>query len=299
MAEGSNVERMSNPSTLPNFLIVGPPKTGSTSLWYYVRQHPQVFMSEVKEPSYFWTDPPTWKKNRADTIEAYGRLFEGSEGFPAVGEASPTYFADPKAPEIIHDTLPGVKLIALLRDPVERAFSEFTFQRMRDFEPEPDFLGAVAADRSRPRDTKVNYIDPGLYHKHLTRYLAVFPRDRILAVFSSDMRDDPGSVMKDVFSFLGVDPDVRVDTSPQHNVSGQPRVKTLHNLMSRDTRIRRVATKLLPVSARKALRRIRNANLDRYEMTLEQRCDILAHYREDISRLESLLNRDLSSWTTA
>lgn len=275
---------------LPNFLIIGAPKSGTTSLWHYVSQHPDVF-ANAKEPGYFWTFKPARK---VQTLEEYESLFEGSEGFTAVGEGSPTYFSDPNAPERISELIPEAKLIAILRDPCDRAFSEFTFQRLRNDESVPDFLDAVAADADRTPG--FGYIETGLYHRNLTRYLDFFDRSRLKVVFNEDLKMDRVRVVAEVFEFLGVDPTYDVDTDLELTASGVPKIKALHWLLGRNNPIRRTLIPLLPKGVTRIARRVRNANLDRQVMTPDERAAILPYFEEDIRRLEKLVDRDLGHW---
>ncbi|HKZ29722.1 MAG TPA: sulfotransferase domain-containing protein [Acidimicrobiia bacterium] len=282
---------------LPNFMLIGAGKAGSTSLWHYVVQHPDVFPPKQKEPSYFWTDKHS-RPGKAETLEAYQSLFEGSESYKAVGDASPTYLVDENAPHEIRKMIPDVKLIAILRDPCARAFSEFMMHRMRQDEPERRFLDAVAADPSRPIDHRLNYIETGLYHKHLSRYLSVFPAGQLKVVLNDDLKGEPKEVMKDVFEFLGLDADVAIDTDVEFNVSGVPKIKALHWLLTKNHSIKRGLLPLLPKGLIKSLRRAKNANLERQFMTPQERAALLPSFEADILELEKLLGRDLSHWRT-
>lgn len=275
---------------LPNFMLIGAPKAGTTSLWHYISQHPDVF-TNVKEPGYFWTHKPARK---VQTLEEYERLFEGSEGFTAVGEGSPTYLSDPNAPARIRELIPDVRLIAILREPCERAFSEFTFQRLRSAEPEETFLAAVEADAER--HPGFGYVHTGLYHQHLSRYLEHFDTDRLEVVFNEDLKSDRDAVVAEVFRFLGVDPDQPVDTELELTASGKPKVRALHWLLGRNNPIRRALVPLLPERLTRAARRVRNANLDRQVLSDADRAELLPRFRDDIQRLQDLLGRDLSHW---
>src|SRR5919108_6309578 len=110
----------------PNFFIVGTQKAATTSLYFYLKEIPGVYMSQVKEPFYF--APHAVQSNTSDLIRdkrEYLRLFENASGYVAVGEASPIYLWDPDAPKLIHQTVPHARIIMILRDPIERAYSNY------------------------------------------------------------------------------------------------------------------------------------------------------------------------------
>lgn len=279
--------------TLPNFLIIGAPKAGSTSLYHYVGQHPDIFTSEVKEPGYFWTYRTPGK---VEKLEAYQNLFRGSEGFKAVGEGSPTYLSDENAPRLIKELIPNAKLVAILRNPYERAFSQFVFLRLRGQETEETLLAAVEADNARPISERLNYVDQGLYHRNLSRFLSFFDRDQLKVVLLEDLEARPHDVVAEIFSFLDVDPSVTVDTSDKLTESGVPRRKLMHWLLSDRNPLKRGLTPLVPRRLKKAVRRLRSANLEKQAMSQADRTMLAKYFEEDIDRLEVLLGRDLSKW---
>lgn len=285
---------------LPNFLVIGAAKAGTTSLWHYLGQHPDVFMSEVKEPDYFRTDLPTTrgrsKKDLTTTLEDYEKLFKDSSGYSAVGEASPNYLADEHAARRIRETIPDAKLIAILRDPSARAFSEFTFHRMRGKEPVGRFLDAVADDETRPLERRLYYVQHGLYAQGLARFYDTFPAEQIKVVFNDDLRRDAPAVMQGLFSFLGVDPDVKVQTEAELMVSGVPKNKALHWLLGRHNFLKDNLGPLLPEKLRDMARSIKNANLERQKMSPEERAAVGKYFADDLAQLESLLGVDLSRW---
>lgn len=280
---------------LPNFLIIGAPKAGSTSLWEYVRQHPDVFPTEKKEPHYFWSLKHSLP-GKTVTLEAYRALFEGSEAYAAAGEASPGYLADENSPHEIRKMIPDVKLIAILRDPCARAFSGFMMHRMRKDEPEEGFLDAIAADAGRPAAKRIGYVENGLYYKQLSRYLSVFPAEQLKVVLNEDLKVKPKEVLREVFTFLRIDPDVDIDTDVQFTVSGVPKVKALHWLLHGKNPIKRMLLPFLPKRLIKSLRLAKNANLTRQFITPEERSALLPAFEADILELEKLLGRDLAHW---
>jgi hypothetical protein len=255
-------------------------------------------MSKVKEPDYF-REQKAARVGVVRTLEEYEALFRNAAGYKAIGEASPTYISDPQAVLGIRKLLPDVRLIAILRDPCRRCFSEFTYQSMRGYEPEPNFVDAFTVDPSRPEGDRIDYVRDSLYFRNLSRYFAVFPASQIKVVFNDDLRRDPQKLVSDIFAFLGVDPSVKVDTQAELTVSGVPRNRTLHRLLARHNPIKDTILPVLPRWARDIGRRIKNANLQRQSMTPADRAAVLPYFEEDTRQLEKLLNVDLAHWRVA
>jgi hypothetical protein len=193
---------------LPTFLIIGAPKTGTTSLYTYLRQHPAIFMSYIKEPhffSYLAGDKmagPLLPKLALGlrTIEDYASLFAGAGPEQiAVGEASTGYLGKPGIAEVIHKHLPDVRLIAILRDPAERAFSNYLMHRRLRMIEDPDFERFVRS----PAGAKILW--GGYYGRFLRDYLAVFPREQLMINLQQDLDRDRERVVADVMRFIGVD----------------------------------------------------------------------------------------------
>lgn len=184
----------SEASGLPSFLVIGAMKGGTTSLYEYLGRHPQIFMSEVKELHYF-TPHINWGKGLA----WYREQFQGSDGALAVGEASTSYSKYPDVtgvPERIRDLLPDVRLIYLVRHPIERIRSQYLHQVLMGEERRPFDIAVT----SEPR-----YVNYSRYAMQLDRYLGCFERDRILVIPSESFRDDRQATLASVFRFLGVD----------------------------------------------------------------------------------------------
>jgi hypothetical protein len=180
---------------LPNFLVIGAMKAGTTSLWRYLRTHPEVFMPDVKEIDFFSRND-NWNRG----LDWYLRHFQEAHAARAVGEASTGYTKHPLAPgvaERIAATLPDARLVYVVRDPIERIRSHYDH--------------AVAAGvETQPLDVAVlddpEYVDTSSYGIQLEQYLAHFPRDRLLVIDSSALRRSRSETMRTVFAFLGVDP---------------------------------------------------------------------------------------------
>lgn len=285
--------------TLPNFVIIGVAKAGTTSLYRYLDQHPQVFMCPVKETNFFayedtragtWTDevdPPNPARFRVKTLEAYEALFAGVSDEIAIGEASPRYFRCPTAARRIHACIPDVKLVASLRNPADRAFSGFLMRVRRGH----------AEMKIRERLTpESHHVREGFYYRWLKRYFDIFPRDQVKICIFEEFKNDPARVIVDLFDFLGVDTNFLPDTSIRHNPAGIPKSRLLSRLLFDSTLIR-TAKSVLPESVQGLVKRVRQQNL-RTPPTFpaDLRAELLDLYREDILKLEALLDRDLSIW---
>ena len=180
---------------LPNFLVIGAMKAGTTSLYHYLREHPQVFMPSVKELDYFAREPASGRG-----IDWYRRQFAPAPAeATAVGEASTLYAKHPLfpgVPERIADSIPDAKLIYLVRDPIERIRSHYQHQVA---------LGAERAPLDEAVFRDPIYIDTSRYAMQIDRYLEVFARDQLLVVTSERLLGEREAAVRDVYAFVGVD----------------------------------------------------------------------------------------------
>jgi len=285
--------------TLPNFMIIGVAKAGTTSLYRYLDQHPQVFMCPIKGTNFFgyedardwkWTDegnPPALRHFQAKTFEEYEALFTGASDEIAIGEASPQYFRCPTAARRIHACIPDVKLVASLRNPADRAFSGFLMRTRR---------GEAVLRIDEELTPEASHVREGFYSKRLKRYFDIFPRHQIKIYIFEEFMKDPAKVVVDLFDFLGVDTNFLPDTSIRHNPAAVPKIRLLHRLFYQPILIR-TAKSLLPESVQQMAKRVRQQNLKAPpKLPADVRAKLLDLYREDILKLEALLDRDLSVW---
>jgi len=221
---------------MPTFLVIGAGRSGTTSCYYYLKAHPEIFMSPVKEPRFFaydgtlptYSGPDTsaWLRSCVVEPDAYLRLFDGVRDERAIGEASIQYLSYPGCPERIRARIPEVRIVALLRDPVERAYSQFLFVSRDGFEPERDFVAALDAEPDRIHAgwaPGFQYATYGLYYRHLSRYYEQFDREQIRVYLYDDFKGDTAAVLRDIYAFVGVDPDFAPDLTRRYNPSGVPR----------------------------------------------------------------------------
>jgi len=292
----------------PNFLIIGAARSGTTSLHHYLGQHPQVFMCPVKEPNYFAFDGQLGElygpgiEHLADKSvverDAYLNLFRDVRGERAIGEVSPRYLIARGCPERIAGEVPNAKLIAILRHPVDRAYSSFIGRRKDGWEPCRDFREAFEAepDRIAAKQTMGLHFSAGCYADHLQAYFAHFERDQIRVVLFDDLVGDPGSLLNELFGFLQVDPDFLPDFSKRHNQSGEIPNRGTRLFWQHSERMRRSVRRIIPEGWRDwAYERI-TQNLERPELPASIRAEFTEYYRDDISRLSEMIDRDLGCW---
>lgn len=283
--------------TLPNFLIIGAHKAGTTSLHHYLQQHPQVFLPVLKEARFFSYNPgkppaPSSPFAFDETVhpiktwEQYRELFAPVTTEKAIGEASPCYLNNPYAPFRIREALPGIRLIASLRDPVERAYSGYLMAVRNGNETRP-FM-----DILREQGGSHGFLS---YYHACRRWLDCFPRERLKFIRAETLQARPAAVLEEIFTFLGVDAGFEVDTSRQLNTGGTPRSKRLHRMLS--GRHIQVLRPCVPASLRSVLRPLKNVNLrSPPRLGAEDRASLIALFRDDVLRLQDLLDMDLSDW---
>jgi len=288
----------------PNFLIIGAAKSGTTALYQYLKQHPQVFMPALKEPRFFAHEnrPPDWRGPgdeiyRAATVTnlvQYVGLFHGADGARAAGEASTQYLYMERAPERIRHYAPRARLVAILRDPAEVAHAVFLHKRREGFEPHRSFERALEEEDARVRDGWSPfwfYRRRGFYYEHLRRYFDAFPREQLKVFVYDDFKRDPRGVMRELYRFIDVDDSFEPDMTHRPNVSGVPRSRALYRWLEKSS-----AREAPPGLKRKLLSRLRDWNLPKPRLAPETRARLVEGYREDILKLQDLLGRDLSRW---
>jgi hypothetical protein len=297
--------------TMPNFLIIGAGKSGTTSLYHYLRQHPEIYMSPVKEPKFFAVegkkldfrgpnDDEHMNRKSITDVDAYRALFGGVTDEKAIGEASPLYLYSPEAPGRIKHYLPEVKLIAILRNPVDRAFSSYLHCIRDRGEPLDDFAQALQEEERRIENgwgPIWHYKNVGFYSAQLERYFDTFRRDQIKIFLYDDLKGDPTGVLRSIFSFLEVGDTRLPDLSVKHNISGVPRSRLVHELLNKPNPIKSAFRPLLPAKLRKRLNfNLTGRNLVRPQLSPEVRKQLIDVYSEDILKVQGLIDRDLSRW---
>ena len=296
----------------PNFLIIGAAKSGTSALYWYVRQHPEIYMSPVKEPHFFGYEnappnaqgPDDFVNTAITNLDGYLALFNDVKEEKAIGEASPTYLYLPRAVERIHYHIPRARLIAILRQPAERAFSAYMHVVRDQRESAEDFSKALALEDERIAQNwgpLWHFKKLGCYTEQLGRYYERFDRDQLRVYLHNEFSADPLAVLQDIFRFLNVDETFVPDMRVKANVSGVQKSKVAYRLINsffnRPNPVRYISRRVIPEDRRWLFTTtVRNRNLTRASMPSEIRRELTEYYRDDILQLQDLIDRDLSHW---
>lgn len=292
---------------LPNFIIFGVEKAGTTSIYNYLKQHPQIYMSPIKETNFFEKD---WenalpevkakKRNGIYSLEKYCQLFEAVTDEIAIGEVSPNYlFHYQESVKTIKAVLPDAKMIAILRNPVDRAYSDY-LMHIRDVIGQPQTLKEQLKHRPQQSFT----LRKGLYYEPLKHYFDAFSKENIKIYLYDDLCQDAVELMQDIYSFLNVDSMFKPDTSYKSQVAQVPKNKNFNYLLRVKNPFRTSVASFLKMFLSEKKRQMLRSQLlslnstKKASLTLssDERSLLLEYYREDILKLQGLINRDLSAW---
>ncbi len=291
---------------LPNFLLIGAPRSGTTTLYESLKQHPQLFLSQIKEPMFFVLEgekdhfPGPKSPEGINHLEDYRLLFRDVGREKAVGEASPCYLFSPAAPLRIKKYIPNAKMIAILRNPVDRAYSHFLFHRLNGEEPLPDFEEALAAEAERAARGWFFfwcYRSMGFYGQQIERYFSHFDSRQFRFFLFEDLLADPKSLFAEIFRFLGVDEEIRIRLPVKYNPSGVPRNRWVQEFLTKPNFLKKPFKRVLSEKTQYNLISLfLNRNLAKPPLDGEVRLRVQALYREDILKTQDLIHRDLSNW---
>jgi len=292
----------------PNFFIVGAAKSGTSSLFHYLDLHPDIYMSAIKEPHYFchdyfpahFTGPGDegFSENRIRTTDDYMKLFEPGIRATIRGEGSVYYAYYPEIAERIYEFNPESKVVLILRNPVDRAFSAY-MHTLRDGRETLTFEEALEQEPQR-REKGFQplwwYRELGRYSAQVERYMKIFPSNQLKILLYDDLRNTP-KVVRETLRYLGLNTDVNIDTSTKHNISGIPKSRKLYRFFAEPNPVKEVLKPFLPKSIRQKLgQQAKAMTLRKETMNPETRQLLRKDYREDVEKLQGLINRDLSTW---
>jgi hypothetical protein len=309
----------------PNFFIVGAAKAGTTSFFHYLNVHPDIYMCPIKEPHHFSTDinienfrsdykrdclfdPASYFSTRplqerhsayVQNPDDYKELFSEAGIANAIGEASVSYLYSQTAAQNIKRANPDARIIILLRNPIERAYSHFLMDLRDGHAAAPDFITAVKLDQTQNHKgwgISNLYVELGLYAAQIARYMDIFPKDRIRVYLQEDYKADLTSVISDIYRFLGVDSTFQAPKLDQtHNKASIPRFYKLNTLLARSG-LKTMIGQLLPTKLRKQMKTMLFKSGASKPLTKYQYQQLLPLFEEDINKLSTLIDRDLHHW---
>lgn len=296
---------------LPDFFVAGAPKAGTTALHAALAKHPSLYMSTVKEPKFFLTDgPPPARGGPGDgqtyrehvwRREDYEALFDPAPPGTLRGESTPFYLYRQDAQDRIRALIPQAKLIVILRDPVERAHSNWTHLWSAGLDPIGDFVQACGEEDRRITAGWADfwhYTAIGRYGEQLERLYSVFPRDQVIVFRYRSLLENPAQVLDQICGFLGVQPALLTEV-PRENVTAHPRLSLRHHVVSRALRVATATSPAVPgaaVVANSLQRVLQRDSPPRQPLTWEQRRALIPRFEADIRLLEVITGEDFSGW---
>jgi hypothetical protein len=302
----------------PNFFIVGAPKCGTTSLHYWLSQHPEIFMSNPKEPHYFCTDlheeADKFNGDRNNLFKYrnkkdYLNLFKEAKNEKIIGEVSTLYLYSKKAPEKIKNKINNPKILILLRNPVE-FMQSWHSQLLGNIENLKDFNKALNAENERKKGNKLKHLKSGapsfLYYRELSEfskyinyYYSIFNKNNIKIILLDDIRDKPEKTYKEILRFLEID---NIYFTPQFKVVNpnlKPRLFFLNTLLknSKSIILKKIYQKIISKSTRKKIysfldkknKKIRS----RSKINRELKLKLKQEFKPEVKKLNKTINRDL------
>jgi Sulfotransferase family len=301
---------------LPDFLIVGAPKAGTTALHVALARHPQLYLSRVKEPKYFLTNGrprPQGGPGDAKTLREqvwqradYEALFADAPPGSLLGESTSLYLHDAGALQRIHATIPDVRIIALLRDPVDRAHSNWAHLWSAGLEPEHDFVTACLLEEKRVAAGWApfwRYLSLSKYGEQLDLLWRLFPREQTLVLRYRELREAPAETLDRIAVFLGVQPGLVTETTAE-NVTTHATISPVNRAVGRALRVGSAVQGALPSPLDKGMgptnrflsRHLQREQRVREPLTLEQREALLPQFTDDVLLLERLVGESFADW---
>jgi len=300
----------------PTFFIAGAPRCGTTALYQYLNQHPQIFMSEVKELNYFAHDFPNVQKISFKSKEDYLNVFsKANSSHLAVGEASPFYLYSKVAFSNLHTFDPKAKIILSLRNPIDfvQSFHQLNLSLLR--EDQKDLRKAWVLQKQRLSGNKIpkscrqpaliQYGELGLFGKYVEKLLEIFPRDQILIIIFEDFQKDPQKIYEDILRFISVPSDGRHEFPPV-NASFENRSKFMATLFHPPQIIYKPFMKFISLFGVNFMKgvsvvynRIEKLNVTQAKkepLDPQFRKELQEYFRHDIEKLTNIIGRDLSEW---
>ncbi|NND77506.1 MAG: sulfotransferase [Flavobacteriales bacterium] len=308
----------------PNFFVVGVVKGGTTSLYQYLSQHPDVFLTPIKETNHFSDKDMDHEhfdnqyeldsrldikkylaKKERETVHIahvrersdYMKLFQNVGNERARGEVCNSYMLCPCSASQIYEAFPDSKIIVMLREPARRMYSQYLMNIREAKVLGRSFREEIEHDNNKNRKgwgVSHNYFELGNYASQIKRYIELFGKENVMVCLFEDFIKDPEKEMKRIFKFLDVSEDVKLDTQV-FNVARKPRSKYLNYFLSR-TGILKLARSIVPKAKRGKYKQMLSKKGGFVPISAEDEAYLRAHYASEVKDLKALLNIDLNIW---
>jgi len=279
----------------PNFFIIGTPKSGTTSLFYHLDAHPEVFTPKIKEPHYF-SHPEVkstyYKTNIISNEQNYLNLYKNVENEKAIGDLSTSYFFNYDSAERIKEFNKDAKVIVVLRNPVERAISHYLMDFSLGYINLP--LDEVLKNEKDYKSFYNQYVNIGFYEKPLKKFIEVFGRANILIILSDNLFNKTEKTLENVFNFIGVDTNLKLELFKKRNQFKKPKHPFVKKILKSETANKII--NIFPESIKENLKLILfDKNVEK-PIFREERKKLKRLYLDSINNTSNLLNLNLDSW---
>lgn len=288
---------------IPNFYIVGTPKSGTTSLFHYLNDHPEVFMCPKKEPNFFSYQDILQQKLYYDEKgiahqKEYENLFNNVTSEKAIGEASVSYLFYEKVPSRIKKAVPDAKIIIILRNPIDRGFSHYLMDSRLGYVNLP-FEDIVGKKGDHPLLSLYfqQFIELGFYYEQVKRYLDTFGRAQVQIYLNDDLKKDISKVILAMYDFLEIDRSLMPDLEKQYNVYQKPR-NPLFGRLYTSKQLRQIARTLIPSPLVDKVKNTLLVKGQKPKVSPSTRELLNNLFKENILQTADLIGRDLSHWCT-
>jgi len=282
----------------PNFFIVGAPKAGTTSLYEYLRKIPEIYMSPIKEPRYFNSDKfRSYGKGKIAGISdksKYLQLFKGVTNEKAVGEASPGYLRDPDSPKLIHDVVPDAKIIVIVRDPIERAFSDYLMMKSEGIATIP-FHEIISKQINEGDDMQrfSHFLKNGMYSTSIKKFQSIFGLNQVKVLIFEEFIKEPLKTVYEVLDFLRVKIVPPENIEKVYNQYREPRGKTEQRILRNKT-IAQLSNKILPGTLKMKIKsELLLKKAEKPQLSKNDRASLENFFQDDAKQLQIILNKKL------
>ena len=284
----------------PEYFVVGTAKAGTTSLFKYFLDHPQVFVPPNKE-TYFFGEH-CYEDSKIETIKEYQKIFRSAVSGEKCVEVSTSYLYSQQAACEIKEYNPDAKIMIILRNPVDRAFSNYKYKLKTGKEDCNNFEEALSREENRISaglPYGFHYTGMGLYYNQVKRYFDIFDKENVLVLLFDELKSDPALFYEKINCFMGIKPLTSFNTSKKVNKSGAARSKLIMRVLNDDSFLKKMVKRIVPKDKQRHVSGfLKDLNISNKKILMKTgtKNRLKEFFHDDIMKLESCINKDLSSW---